>query len=111
MQLVVYICSNIQLLTHSLIIPQGEFLLHMNSYDPPFDPPPLPDPSAEFNNSKMIYIIATNYVAETALYAYWKAGYLTFNKTVKTHFDNSVDCYVVLLSMCCDSVQTAELPR
>ena len=24
---------------------QGEFLLHMNSYEPPFDPPPLPDPS------------------------------------------------------------------
>ena len=64
---------------------QGEFLLHTKSYDPPFDPPPLPYPSAEFNDSKMVYIIATNYVAETALYAFWKAGFLTYNFTVKKY--------------------------
>ena len=29
----------------------------------------------------MIYIIASTYVAESASYAFWKAGYLAYNIT------------------------------
>jgi hypothetical protein len=59
---------------------KGEFLLSGNPQDPPFSPPPLPDPSADhFNESKMVYVIATTYVAESASYAFWKAGLMQYN--------------------------------
>ena len=61
---------------------QGEFLLLPNATDPPFQPPPLPDPSEEdFPNTKMVHIVVSNYVAETAAYAFKEAGQLAYNIT------------------------------
>ena len=57
---------------------QGEFLQIATPQDPPFTPPPFPDPS-NYNDSKMIYVIASKYVAESASYAFWKAGLMVYN--------------------------------
>ena len=46
--------------------------------DPPFPPPPFPDPSLR-NYSKMVYLQASSYVAESASWAFWKAGLLSYN--------------------------------
>lgn len=46
----------------------------------PFVPKPLPDPSG-WNESKMVYVIATTFVAESASYAFWEAGQLVYNVT------------------------------
>ena len=55
-------------------------MLSASQEEPHFLPPPLPDPSGDlFNNSKMVYMIATTYVIETASYAYWKAHMLVYN--------------------------------
>ena len=61
---------------------QGEFQLLTNATDPPFQPPPLPDPSEEeFPETKMIHIVVSKYVAETAAYAFKEAGQLAYNIT------------------------------
>ncbi|CAI8033026.1 Bactericidal permeability-increasing protein [Geodia barretti] len=61
---------------------KGEFLLLPNATDPPFQPPPLPDPSEEdFPNTKMVHVVVSNYVAETAAYAFKEAGQLAYNIT------------------------------
>ena len=59
---------------------QGEILIQSDPTNPPFTPPPLPDPSEEkFPGSKMIYLVISKYVAESASYAFWKAGQMTYN--------------------------------
>ena len=57
---------------------QGEFRLGKDPQDPPFPPPPFPDPSLR-NFSKMIYLQGSTYVAESASWAFWKAGLLSYN--------------------------------
>ena len=57
-------------------------MLQSDPTDPPFSAPPLPDPSNDvFNDSKMIYIVVSKYVAESASYAFMKAGQLETNIT------------------------------
>ena len=66
---------------------QGEFIISSNPSggDPPLHPPHLPDPSEKlFNDSKMVYVIATKYVAESASYAFWKANRLVYNVSSET---------------------------
>jgi hypothetical protein len=59
---------------------KGEILIQSDPTNPPFTPPPLPDPSEEkFPGSKMIYLVISKYVAESASYAFWKAGRMTYN--------------------------------
>jgi hypothetical protein len=61
---------------------KGEFQLLTNATDPPFQPPPLPDPSEEeFPETKMIHIVVSKYVAETAAYAFKETGQLAYNIT------------------------------
>jgi lipopolysaccharide-binding protein len=57
---------------------KGEFRLVKDPQDPPFPPPPFPDPSLR-NFSKMIYLQGSTYVAESASWAFWKAGLLSYN--------------------------------
>ena len=63
---------------------QGEILLKSDPKDPPFQPPPLPDPSEEmFPGSEMVYLVISKYVAESASYAFWKAGQMNYNISTK----------------------------
>jgi hypothetical protein len=67
--------------THSGVVivdNKGEFRLGKDPQDPPFPPPPFPDPSLR-NFSKMIYLQGSTYVAESASWAFWKAGLLSYN--------------------------------
>jgi lipopolysaccharide-binding protein len=57
---------------------KGEFRLVKDPQDPPFPPPPFPDPSLR-NFSQMIYLQGSSYVAESASWAFWKAGFLSYN--------------------------------
>ena len=59
---------------------QGEFRLVSSPQEPPFSPPPLPDPSLR-NLTSMVYVQATTYVAESASWAFWKAGLMAYNVT------------------------------
>jgi hypothetical protein len=63
---------------------KGEIQVQSDPTDPPFTPPPLPDPSEEkFPGSKMVYLVISKYVAESASYAFWKAGRMTYILSTK----------------------------
>jgi len=54
---------------------KGEFFAANNPTEAPFTAGPLPD----LVTNKMVQIAASDYIANTAGFAFWKAGALTFN--------------------------------
>ncbi len=62
---------------------QGEFTsVREPNKDVPFSPSPLPPlPPSSQEKCRMVYLWATDYVANTASLVYMEAGYLQYNVT------------------------------
>lgn len=74
---------------------QGEFYLEQDANAViPFSPSPLPPLSSSSDSSKMISLLLTDYVANTAALVYMRLGYLRYDITPDAVSERNIQYYV-----------------